>query len=271
MGRGRWGPVISHGWFRRRGVLSKITQESSPGEGLASKAWPLPGEVEGGGTQDSKRKGSPSPWPSGKAEMYEEEGVHERPRLFLHGRGCGRGLGGRGRLDLVCAHSAHSGLLQTNIHSIFPSRNIISKYAFTRLYVRGSKPRVSALKMALGGGMGSVSRSWSHLRVWPTWNRTELEALGWGARGAGGPSPAIPAPRAPPTGLRAEHPRRPSARHPRNYSPLCSEGAFPAKANRCVLQPLKEQSWKQSPDFFFFFIATVETGPHFLPPGLGPY
>lgn len=180
-------------------------------------------------------------------------------------------LGGRGRLDLVCAHSAHSGLLQTNIHSIFPSRNIISKYAFTRLYVRGSKPRVSALKMALGGGMGSVSRSWSHLRVWPTWNRTELEALGWGARGAGGPSPAIPAPRAPPTGLRAEHPRRPSARHPRNYSPLCSEGAFPAKANRCVLQPLKEQSWKQSPDFFFFFLATVETGPHFLPPGLGPY
>ena len=122
--------------------------------------------------------------------------------------------------------------------------------------------------------MGSLSRFWSHLRVWPTWNRTELEALGSGrggpgGRGGGGPSPAIPAPGAPPSGLRAEHPAGP-ARLPQNYSPLCSEGAFPAKANCCVLQRLKEQSWKQSPDFFFL-IAAVETGPHFLPPGLGPY
>lgn len=118
MGRGRWGPVISHGWFRRRGVLSKITQESSPGEGLASKAWPLPGEVEGGGTQDSKRKGSPSPWPSGKAEMYEEEGVHERPRLFLHGRGCGRGWEG-GAAWILYVHTQPTVVFYRPIYTAF--------------------------------------------------------------------------------------------------------------------------------------------------------
>lgn len=35
--------------------------------------------------------------------------------------------------------------------------------------------------------MGSLSRFWSHLRVWPTWNRTELEALGSGRGGPGVP------------------------------------------------------------------------------------
>lgn len=189
--------------------------------------------------------------PRGKRRRTRKKGCTSVRGSFCTGGAAGVGREG-GAAWILYLHTQPTVVFYTNIHSIFPSRNIISKYAFTRLYVRGSKPRVSALKMALGGGMGSVSRSWSHLRVWPTWNRTELEALGWGARGAGGPSPAIPAPRAPPTGLRAEHPRRPSARHPQNYSPLCSEGAFPAKANRCVLQPLKEQSWKQSPDFFFF-------------------
>ena len=123
MGRGRWGPFISHGWFQRRGVLSTVIQESSPGEGLASMAWPLPGEVGGGGTQDSKCKGSRSAWPSGESgdagdQDLTEEGVHERPRLFLHRTGAGVGLGGRGRLDLAFAHSAPSGLSQTNTHSI---------------------------------------------------------------------------------------------------------------------------------------------------------
>lgn len=116
-----------------------------------------------------------------------EEGVHERPRLFLHRTGCWRGAGRAGPpASCICTFSPQWSFTD-QYTQYFPSRNIISRYAFTRLYVRGRKPRVSALKMALGGGLGSLSRSWSHLHGLPTWNWTEMEARGWGVpRGLGG-------------------------------------------------------------------------------------
>ena len=77
--------------------------------------------------------------------------------------------------------------------------------------------------------MGSLSRFWSHLRVWPTWNRTELEALGSGRGGPGGRGGGVPPPR---SRLLERHPVAsgrnilPTQRDSRKTTALCVQKAL---------------------------------------------
>ena len=85
--------------------------------------------------------------------------MHEPTRLFPYRRGCGQGAGrvepGAG-LDVAFSRSDADGLLQTNKNSIFQVRTSFLSMLLFLLYRRGRKPRLSTLKMALGGGLASL-------------------------------------------------------------------------------------------------------------------
>lgn len=148
--------------------------------------------------------------------------MHEPTRLFPYRRGCGPGAGrvesGAG-LDVAFARSDADGLLQTNKNRIFQVKTSFLNMLLFLLYRRGRKPRLSTLKMALGGGLASL-----FFRV--TSARCPLRTRHPGSSSAtqwpqGGTSRELSAARA---------------------KTALSEGVFPAKENRRVSQLLEKQS-----------------------------